>query len=92
MRTLEIRAKEVENFHRTVLSHLDIADCREGVLLDNFLTYTKDGNNAMAIFEVAETANSSGYRVYIADEPEFQDLANKWQAFADRYDEEYEEE
>lgn len=60
-------------------------DCREGVLLDNYIAVDKRGQLFVAIVTY-ETAWSSGYTLYTGTTEELWEV---WQNFADEYDEEY---
>ena len=67
-------------------------DCREGVLLDSYIAVAKSGR-LFVVLDTFETSWTSGYTLYTAtckrDEKKLWDI---WQEFADRYDEEFEEE
>ncbi len=66
----------------------EIADERDGVLLDHYLVYTKNG--IAAIHEHYLNSNSSDYRVVFArkNSGAYQSIENSWFDFAARYDKE----
>lgn len=90
MRKFYVEARMVSAFDRLIAEFCSdgYADCREGVLLDSALCYI--GKNALAMYEVAETTNSSGYEVQFAQCEEDNVLVeSEWYEFITKYDEEY---
>lgn len=93
MRRFYIEACKVRDFDRLLMEFCadGCADAREGVLLDNSLCYI--GKCALAIFEWAETTNSSGYMVHWAEKEEDNVLVeSEWYDFTLEYDKRYNEE
>ena len=79
-RVREIDAQMAETF-----------DCREGVVLDSYIAVSKNEKLVVAIVTY-ETCWTSGYKLYVATrKSDEQRLWDIWQTFADKYDEEFEE-
>ena len=87
-----VEAREVRGFNVLLEAIVtEAVDCREGVLLDSALYYAKD--MAIAVFDTYETANSSGYTVFIGnDEESNREVEKKWYRFCESYDAKYGEE
>ena len=83
----------VENAHvREIDAQVgETLDCREGVLLDNYIAVAKNGR-LFVVIDTFETCWTSGYTVYVVtNKREEKKLWDIWQEFADKYDEEYED-
>lgn len=64
-----------------------IIDCREGVLLDSFIAYTKSG--IAAVYENYVSPWVSNYRVEFSRDDRDPEIWEKWDSFCNDYDMEY---